>query len=53
MKSLSYLNNTSVLILVHFYYCAITTSSYLNLIILMNRLIFFILFIGIISLSNE
>jgi len=30
MKSLSYLNNTSVLILVHFYYSATAVSTYLN-----------------------
>jgi len=30
MKSLSFLNNTSVLILVHFYHSATTAPSYLN-----------------------
>jgi len=30
MKSLSYLNNTSVLILVQIYYCATTASTFLN-----------------------
>jgi len=30
MKSLSYLNNTSVLIIVQIYYSATTASTYLN-----------------------
>jgi len=30
MRSLSYLNNTSVLILVHFYYSATAAPTYLN-----------------------
>jgi len=44
MKSLSYLNNTSVLILVHFYYSATTAFTYFNFKVsfLMNGLIFII-----------
>jgi len=42
MRSLSYLNNTSVLILVHIYYSATTPSTYLDLKVSLKWIDFFI-----------
>jgi len=54
MKSLSCLNNTSVLIVVQIYYYATIDSTFHKFYSVFKKgLIFFIKFVGIISLINE